>query len=127
MHRAVDPGQPAMDEGLALASIQVSPNSFLGMIVEWTPFPTMRALPNEPLDLLDPDIHAVFSQIQHYLIYVPGMPYPQQGRKQFFDIFHRNLLILKLQETMIIRYFYFCLWLIAIGVYLDHAVIQAPR
>jgi hypothetical protein len=40
-----------------LATVQVPPNPFLGMIVQPTLSSTLRAWPLQPLGVVDPDIH----------------------------------------------------------------------
>jgi hypothetical protein len=84
MHRTVDSRQPAMNEGLALAGIQVAPTSFLGMIMEWTPFDTMRAFPDDALDLLDPDIDTILFQIQGSLTTI-CWSHPLESVKNLFN------------------------------------------
>lgn len=54
------------------------------MIMEWTPFDTMRAFPDDAFDLLDPDIDTILFQIQGSLTTI-CWGHPLESVKNLFN------------------------------------------
>jgi hypothetical protein len=81
------------------------------VVMQGTGLSTSRAFPLKPFELLYPNVHSAFSQIQFYFTHPPGVPDAQQGGIQFLGVFHDDLLNSILQEIKTIQFYWFCLWL----------------
>jgi hypothetical protein len=76
--RADNPRRPGMQKGLKLTTVQMSPHSFFGMIVQRALSSTFRAWPLQTLRVLDPDVHSLPFDIELNLRDKPGIFNPQQ-------------------------------------------------
>jgi hypothetical protein len=64
MDRAAYSGHPGMNKSLALAGIQMPPNSFLIMVIYRTDLSTDLAFPLNTLNLGNPNIYSVLIHVQ---------------------------------------------------------------
>jgi hypothetical protein len=73
-----NPWRPGMQKGLKLTTVQMSPHSFFGMIMQCALSSTFRAWPLQTFGVLDPDIHSLLFDIELNLRDKPGIFNPQQ-------------------------------------------------